>query len=47
MFGTDICVPDTPTPLIDFMLDLRDSDDISKEVFNKVAKGNAIKILEL
>ena len=47
MFGTDICVPDTPTPLVDFMLDLRDSGDISEEVFNKVAKGNAIRILEL
>lgn len=47
MFGTDICVPDTPTPLVDFMLDLRDNGDISEEVFNKVAKGNAIRILEL
>ena len=47
MFGTDICAPDTPTPLVDLMLDLRDSGDISEEVFNKIAKGNAIKILEL
>ena len=47
MFGTDICAPDTPTPLVDFMIDLRDSGDISKEVFNKIAKGNAVRILEL
>jgi predicted TIM-barrel fold metal-dependent hydrolase len=47
MFGTDICAPDTPTPLVDFMLNLRDSGDISEDVFNKIAKGNAVRILEL
>jgi hypothetical protein len=47
MFGTDICAPDTPTPLVDFMLDLRDSGEISKTVFNKIARGNAVRILEL
>jgi predicted TIM-barrel fold metal-dependent hydrolase len=47
MFGTDICSPDTPTPLADFLLDLENSGDISKTVFDKVAKGNAIKILGL
>jgi len=45
--NNDICAPDTPTSLVDLMLDLRDSGDISEEVFNKIAKGNAIKILEL
>ncbi|MDD5598002.1 MAG: amidohydrolase family protein [Victivallaceae bacterium] len=47
MFGTDICAPDTPTPLVDFMLDLRDSGDISKTVFNKIARENAVRLLEL
>ena len=47
MFGTDICAPDTPTPLVDFLIGLRDSGKISATVFNKVAKENAIKILEL
>lgn len=47
MFGTDICAPDTPAPLVDLMLDLKNSGDISEEVFYKVAKGNAIRILGL
>ncbi|MFA6714080.1 MAG: amidohydrolase family protein [Victivallaceae bacterium] len=47
MFGTDICAPDTPTPLVDFMLDLRDSGDISETVFNKIARENAVRLLEL
>jgi predicted TIM-barrel fold metal-dependent hydrolase len=47
MFGTDICSPDTPTPLVDFLLDMRRSENISEEVFNKVARGNAIRILNL
>ncbi len=47
MFGTDICAPDTPTPLVDFLINLRDSGKISKTVFNKIAYENAIRILEL
>ena len=47
MFGTDICAPDTPTPLVDFLLDLRDNGDISEEVFRKIARENAVRILEL
>lgn len=44
-FGTDICAPDTPTPLVDLMLKLRDEGKISVEVFEKVAKGNAERVL--
>ena len=40
-FGTDICAPDTPTPLVDFLLRLRDEKKISETVFEKVARGNA------
>lgn len=47
MFGTDICAPETPTPLVDFMLDLRDNNDISETVFKKIARENAVRILEL
>ena len=47
MFGTDICAPDTPTPLVDFLLELRDEKLISEEVFRKVAKENAQRILDL
>ena len=32
-FGTDICAPDTPTPLVDFLLDLRKTGEISEDVF--------------
>jgi len=46
-FGTDICAPDTPTPLVDFLLGLRDSGKISETVFNKVARENAVKLLGL
>lgn len=46
-FGTDICAPDTPTPLVDFLLKLRDEKKISEEVFQKIARLNAIKILHL
>jgi predicted TIM-barrel fold metal-dependent hydrolase len=47
MFGTDICAPDTPTPLVDFLLDLKNTGDISEAVFEKIARENAIRILEL
>ncbi|MCK9266237.1 amidohydrolase family protein [bacterium] len=46
-FGTDICEPDTETPLIDFLLKLRDDGKITETVFNKVARENAIKLLGL
>ena len=45
MFGTDICAPDTPTPLVDFLLELRDKGRISPEVFNKIARQNAVRLL--
>jgi len=47
LFGTDICAPDTPTPLVDFLTALRDSKKIDTTVFNKVARENAVKLLEL
>ena len=47
LFGTDICAPDTPTPLVDFLLDLRKSGKISETVFQKIARGNAVRLLEL
>jgi hypothetical protein len=49
MFGLDICrTPDDNTqPLVNFLLELRDSGRISEEVFRKVARENAIRILEL
>ncbi|OGV55441.1 MAG: hypothetical protein A2X49_00035 [Lentisphaerae bacterium GWF2_52_8] len=47
MFGTDICAPDTPTPLLDFMLELRKSGEMTESVFKKIAKENATNILAL
>ncbi len=47
LFGTDICAPDTPTPLVDFLLDLRKKKKISKKVFEKIARKNAAKLLGL
>lgn len=48
-FGTDICQPTMPTlrPLAEFLLDLRKNGEISETVFQKVARGNAIRVLEL
>jgi len=46
-FGTDICAPDTPTPLVDFLVGLRDAGKISDPVFRKVARENAIRLLGL
>ena len=48
MFGTDICQPHrASTPLAFFLLKLRDEKKISEEVFNKVARENIIRILDL
>ncbi len=47
LFGTDICAPDTPTPLVDFLLGLRQTGKISENVFQKVARENARRLLHL
>lgn len=47
LFGTDICGPSTPTPLVDFLLGLRAQGKISETVFWKVARENAIRLLGL
>ncbi len=46
-FGTDICAPDTPTPLVDFLVRLKDDGKISAELFEKVSRGNARLLLAL
>jgi predicted TIM-barrel fold metal-dependent hydrolase len=46
-FGTDICAPDTRTPLVDFLKDLRDKEKISEKCFEKISRGNAVKLLGL
>jgi predicted TIM-barrel fold metal-dependent hydrolase len=47
LFGTDICAPDTPAPLVDFLLELRSGGRISEDVFRKVARDNAARLLKL
>jgi predicted TIM-barrel fold metal-dependent hydrolase len=47
LFGTDICAPDTPTPLVDLLMDLRDSGHIRESTFRAVARDNAVRLLGL
>ena len=47
LFGTDICPPDMPFTPADYLIELRDSGEISEQVFNKVARENAIKLFDL
>lgn len=47
LFGTDICTPDGKAPQSQFLLDLRRDKKISKKVFRKIARENAIKLLNL
>ncbi len=47
LFGTDICFPTMPMPMVEMLRDWRDTGKITKEVFNKVARENAIKLFHL
>lgn len=46
-FGTDICAPDTPTPLAGFLITLREQGRITAAIFRKIARENAVRVLEL
>jgi len=45
MFGTDICTKDNKYPTAQFLLDLKDSGKISAGTFEKIARGNAVRLL--
>lgn len=47
LFGTDICAPDMPIRLPAFLLELKEHGKISEDVFTKIARGNAVKLLDL
>jgi predicted TIM-barrel fold metal-dependent hydrolase len=47
LFGTDICFFDMPFPMVDLLLEWRTTGKISETVFNKVARGNAVRLLGL
>jgi predicted TIM-barrel fold metal-dependent hydrolase len=46
-FGMDLCAPDTPAPLVDFLLDLRNSGRLDESAFQKIARENARQLLDL
>lgn len=46
-FGTDMCSTDADVPLIKFLIDLKENGKITPEIFNKIARENAIKIFNL
>lgn len=46
-FGTDICFPGMEIPMIDLLVNWRDTGKISENVFQKVARENAVKLLGL
>jgi predicted TIM-barrel fold metal-dependent hydrolase len=47
LFGTDICFFEMPFRAMDLLLQWRDTKRISEQVFNKVARENAVKLLGL
>lgn len=47
LFGTDICSFEMPLPMIDLLLEWRSTEAISDLVFNKIARENAVKLLDL
>ena len=46
-FGTDICSFNQKVQLAEYLLSLKSKGKISQEVFQKIAKENAIKLLKL
>jgi len=47
LFGTDLCFPDMRIDIIGLLIGWRDTGKITEEVFNKVARENAIKVFDL
>lgn len=47
LFGTDICFFEMSFPIVDLLLEWRDTKKISEGVFNKVARENAVNLLGL
>jgi predicted TIM-barrel fold metal-dependent hydrolase len=47
LFATDICTADAKLPLAEFLKGLAEEGKSSQEVFDKVARENAIRLLGL
>ena len=46
-FGTDICYADQDLPLAGFLIDLKKSGKLSEEAFEKIARGNIKRLLNI
>ena len=46
-FGTDICYPTQNLPLADFLIDLKKSGKLSADAFEKIARGNIKRLLNI
>jgi hypothetical protein len=46
-FGTDMCSAEEDLPMAAFLINLQESGKISPELFNKIARENAIKVFNL
>ena len=46
-FGTDICFAKQDLPLAEFLIGLKKSGAITEEVFEKIARGNAKRLLKI
>lgn len=47
LFGTDICAPDQNLPMAGFLIELKNEGAISEDVFKKISRKNAIRLLDL
>ena len=47
LFGTDLCQFEQPLPTRDLLLEWRGTKKISEQVFQKIARENAVKLLKL
>ena len=47
LFGTDICTAKAELPLAGFLLKLKEEGKLDETVFEKIARGNAVQLLEL
>jgi len=47
LFGTDLCRPDQDIPLVKFLKELVEKGKISENVYRKISRENAIKLLKL
>lgn len=47
MFGTDVCGPNDPFRMVDYLLELRRDGKLPEAAFQKIASGNARRLLGL